>query len=329
MVVLAIETSCDDTSVAVVSNDYKVLSSIVSSQNDIHKIFGGVVPEVASRAHLENISKVFHLALKEADINLKDIDGIALTIGPGLAGSLLVGISFAKGLSFSLNKPILAVNHIEGHFFAPFIEYKDLSFPYLALVASGGHTALYIVKGLRDYELVGQTRDDAAGEAFDKVAKLLNLGYPGGVAIERFVGDYEGDIEFTKPLEKEQDFSFSGLKTAVLNIVKKQANLTEDIKKNIASSFQRTAVEILSEKTVKEALKREIKHIVISGGVSANKLLRKRLAQLAEKNNINIYIPNPKYCTDNAAMIGIVGLQLLTRNIIAPLTVSAVPDLTL
>lgn len=326
MIVLAIETSCDDTSVAVVSEEYKVLSSIVSSQNDIHSIFGGVVPEVASRAHLEKISQVFHLALKEAGISLDDISAIAVTIGPGLVGSLLVGISFAKGLSLTLNKPILAVNHIEGHFFAPFLEYKDLTYPYLALVASGGHTGLYLVKEFRDYELIGQTRDDAAGEAFDKVAKLLGLGYPGGVAIERFVGDFDGDIIFPKPLEKEKDFSFSGLKTAVLNIVKKNRDLTEELKRNISSSFQKTVVEILTEKTVSEALKRGIKNIVISGGVSANKLLRKNFQALADKSNLKIYIPSPKYCTDNAGMIGAVGLNLLSKGIFAPETISAIAD---
>jgi len=326
MIVLAIETSCDDTSVAVVSEEYNVLSSIVSSQNDIHSIFGGVVPEVASRAHLEKISQVFHLALKEARISLDDISAIAVTIGPGLVGSLLVGISFAKGLSLILNKPILAVNHIEGHFFAPFLEHKDLTYPFLALVASGGHTGLYLVKEFRDYELIGQTRDDAAGEAFDKVAKLLGLGYPGGVAIERFVGDFDGDIIFPKPLEKEKDFSFSGLKTAVLNIVKKNRDLTEELKRNISSSFQKTVVEILTEKTVSEALKRGIKNIVISGGVSANKLLRKNFQALADKSNLKIYIPSPKYCTDNAGMIGAVGLNLLSKGIFAPETISAIAD---
>lgn len=326
MIVLAIETSCDDTSAAIVSSDNKVLSSVVSSQNDIHGIFGGVVPEVASRAHLEKISPVYHLAIEEANISASQIDGIAVTIGPGLAGSLLVGLSFAKGLSLSFKKPLLAVNHIEGHFFAPFIEYQDLEYPYLALVASGGHTALYIVKGFRNYEYAGKTRDDAAGEAFDKVAKLLGLGYPGGVAIEKFVGDYEGDIDFPKPLEKERDFSFSGLKTAVLNIVKKHNKLSEDQKMNIASSFQRTVVDILTEKTVSLALTKGIKNIVISGGVSANKLLRKRFEKLSKEHNLKIYIPSPKYCTDNAAMIGIVGVNLLSKGIIAPPTVSAIAD---
>ncbi|MCX7991018.1 MAG: tRNA (adenosine(37)-N6)-threonylcarbamoyltransferase complex transferase subunit TsaD [Proteobacteria bacterium] len=326
MIILAIETSCDDTSVAVVSEGYKVLSSVVSSQNDIHGIFGGVVPEVASRAHLENISPVFNLTLKEAGISVKDIDGIAVTIGPGLVGSLLVGISFAKGLSFSLKKPLLAVNHIEGHFFAPFLEYKDLDYPYLALVASGGHTGIYLVKGFRDYELIGQTRDDAAGESFDKVAKLLGLGYPGGVAIERFVGDTSGDIDLPKPLEKERDFSFSGLKTAVLNIVKKHKDLSEDLKKNIAGSFQRTVVEILTDKTISSALNRSVGNIVISGGVSANRLLRETFQKLCLRHNLKLYIPSKKYCTDNAGMIGAVGINLMKRGIFAEPTVSAIAD---
>ncbi len=328
MTILAIETSCDDTSVSIVTDNFKVLSQIVSSQNQIHSIFGGVVPEVASRAHLENISAVFHQAVRVADVKLSQIDGIAVTVGPGLAGSLLVGVSFAKGLSLSLKKPLLAVNHIEGHFYAPFIEHK-IPYPFLALVASGGHTALYLIKGFRDYKLIGQTRDDAAGEAFDKVAKLLDLGYPGGVAIERFVGDFIGTIDLPRPLSNEDDFSFSGLKTAVANIVRKQVTLTEEFKKDIASSFQKTVVDILVEKTIKEALKKGIKEIVISGGVSANRLLRKNLSDAAYKHNLNIYIPSMKYCTDNAAMIGVVGLMLLQRGITAPATVSAIPDLTL
>lgn len=326
MLILAIETSCDDTSVAVVSDGYQVLSSLVSSQNDIHSVFGGVVPEIASRAHLEKISPIFKEALKLASINLESISAIAVTIGPGLVGSLLVGISFAKGLALSLNKPILAVNHIEGHFYAPFLEYKDLGYPYLALVASGGHTGIYLIKGFRDYEAIGQTRDDAAGEAFDKVAKVLGLGYPGGVAIERFVGDFEGNIILPKPLDKEKDFSFSGLKTSVLNIIKKHHYLSLEDKKNIASSFQKTVVEILTEKTISEAVKRGVKNIVISGGVSANKLLRKRFQELTEENKINLYIPSPKYCTDNAAMIGAVGINLYEKKIFADKTISAISD---
>ncbi len=326
MLIIAIETSCDDTSVAVIADKFKVLSQVVSSQNDIHSVFGGVVPEVASRAHLENISPVFHKAITEAGIELSQIDGIAVTVGPGLAGSLLVGVSFAKGLSLSLKKPILAVNHIEGHFFAPFIEH-NITYPYIALVASGGHTALYLIKGFRNYKLLGQTRDDAAGEAFDKVAKLLGLGYPGGVAIERFAGNFSGTIEFPKPLFNEEDFSFSGLKTAVVNLVRKQENLTDEIKKDISASFQRTVVEILTEKTIREALRQGVKNIVISGGVSANRLLRKRLAEASKTYNFNVYIPSMKYCTDNAAMIGVVGLMLLERGMVADPTVSAIPDL--
>jgi N6-L-threonylcarbamoyladenine synthase len=263
MNVLAIETSCDDTSCSIITDDYKLLSLNISSQNDIHSQFGGVVPEVASRQHLKMLPTVFKKTLHDANLSLKDIDGITATIGPGLIGSLLVGIMFAKGLSIANKKPFFAVNHIEGHFFASYLEEKKPDFPFVALVASGGHTALYLVNDFRDYKLIGQTRDDAAGEAFDKVAKLLNIGYPGGVAIEKLAEGVEGTINLPYPLEREDDFSFSGLKTAVLTIIKKNQTITEDFKKDLCASFQKTVVKILVDKTIRACKKFKIKKIVI------------------------------------------------------------------
>lgn len=326
MIILAVETSCDDTSCAVMADDYKLLASTVSSQNLIHEKFGGVVPEIASRRHLENITPVFNQTMTNAGLSLKDIDGICVTLGPGLVGSLLVGIMFAKGLAVSTKKPFLGINHIEGHFFAPFIGQEKPDFPYVALVASGGHTALYIVSGFRDYKLVGQTRDDAAGESFDKVAKMLGLGYPGGVAIQNVSENFDGSITLPKPLEREDDFSFSGLKTHVSNIIKKQEVLSDEFKKNMAASFQKTVVEILTTKTINAAIKAGATHVVISGGVSANRLLRKKIHEKASLNNLRVFIPPPEFCTDNAAMIGVVGHKLLSDGITTELSASAIPD---
>lgn len=326
MIVLAVESSCDDTSCALVADNYKLLASVVSSQNLVHEKFGGVVPEIASRQHIENISPVFNQTMNDAGISLKDIDGVCATLGPGLIGSLLVGVMFAKGLAVSLNKPFFGVNHIEGHFFAPFLSENRPDFPFIALVASGGHTALYLVTGFRDYKLIGQTRDDAAGESFDKTAKLLNLGYPGGVAIQNIAEDTEGTITLPKPLEKEDDFSFSGLKTHVLNIAKKQSPLSPEFVKNMAASFQKTVVEILAGKTINAALKTGVKQIVVSGGVSANKLLRKTMREKAAQHNLQVFIPLSEFCTDNAAMIGIVGHHFLSKGITTPLSASATPD---
>ncbi len=326
MNILAIETSCDDTSCAVITDNYKLLSLNISSQNDIHGNFGGVVPEIASRQHLRILPFIFQKTLQDAKISIKDIDGICATIGPGLVGSLLVGLMFAKGLCISNKKPFFGVNHIEGHFFASFLEEKRPDFPFIALVASGGHTALYLVKGFRNYKIIGQTRDDAAGEAFDKVAKLLGIGYPGGVAIEKFAEGVRGSINLPYPLEKEKDFSFSGLKTAVLTIVKKTDNLSDDFKKNLCASFQEKVVKILVDKTVRACKKYKVKNIVISGGVASNKLLRQEITTIAKSEDLEVFIPQKKFCTDNAAMIGVVGYYFLKNNFKTDLSVSAIPD---
>lgn len=328
MNILAIETSCDDTSCAVITDNYKLLSLNISSQNDIHSNFGGVVPEIASRQHLKMLPIVFQKTLQDAKITIKDIDGICVTIGPGLVGSLLVGLMFAKGLSLANKKPFFAVNHIEGHFFASFLEEKKPDFPFIALVASGGHTALYLVNGFRNYKIIGQTRDDAAGEAFDKVAKLLDIGYPGGVAIEKFAEGISGSINLPYPLEKENDFSFSGLKTAVLTIVKKTNKISNDFKKELCASFQQTVVKILVDKTIRACKKYKVKNIVISGGVASNKLLRQEIAKSANMENLEVFIPEKKFCTDNAGMIGVVGYHFISNGIETDLSISAIPDWT-
>lgn len=326
MVILSIETSCDDTSCAIIDDNYKVLASYVSSQNDIHKAFGGVVPEVASRQHLSMMPVIFKKTLAHANLKICDLDGIAATLGPGLVGSLLVGIMFAKGIAFSTKKPFFGVNHIEGHFFASFLQENRPDFPFIALVASGGHTAIYLVNGFRDYKLIGQTRDDAAGEAFDKVAKLLNLGYPGGVAIEEAAQDFEGTYSLPYPLEKEDDFSFSGLKTAILSIVKRTPSITPEFVKDLSASFQKMVIKILVDKTIKAAEKYNIKQIVISGGVASNKLLRKTMLDMADAKSIKVFIPSKHYCTDNAAMIGVVGHYFLSKGFKTDLSASAIAD---
>lgn len=329
MNILAIETSCDDTSCAIITEDYKLLSLNISSQNDIHSKFGGVVPEVASRQHLKILPLIFKKTLHDANITLKDIHGITATIGPGLVGSLLVGLMFAKGLSISNKLPFFGVNHIEGHFFASFLEEKRPDFPFIALVASGGHTAIYLVQDFRKYEIIGQTRDDAAGEAFDKVAKLLEIGYPGGVAIENLSEGVIGTIDLPYPLEQEFDFSFSGLKTAVLTIVKKTTTMSEDFKKDLCASFQRTVVKILVDKTIRAGKKNKVKNIVISGGVASNKLLREEIVKYAKEENMEVFIPQKRFCTDNAGMIGVVGYHFLKKGDYTDLSVSAIPDWSL
>lgn len=307
-ITLAIETSCDETAVAVLKGGREVLSNIISSQIDIHKKFGGVVPEVASRKHIETINPIIQQAIDEANISFNDIDIVGVTQGPGLVGALLVGLSSAKAIAYALDKPLIGVNHIEGHVCANYIEHKDLEPPFTCLIVSGGHTYLVQVNSYTNYELVGRTRDDAAGEAFDKIARALGLSYPGGPIIDRL--SKEGNknaIDFPRVyLEPDSyDFSFSGLKTAVLNYLnqKKQKN-EEIIVEDVAASFQEAVIEVLVEKTIKLAKERKSEKIALAGGVAANEGLRTLIKKRAEKEGMDLYYPSRILCTDNAAMIG-------------------------
>lgn len=320
MKILAIESSCDDTSAAVVENGTKVLSNIISSQIEFHKKYGGVVPEVASRKHIEVISAIVEEALDKAKVKLNDIDAIASTYGPGLVGSLIVGLNYAKALAYALDVPYIPVNHIEGHIYANFIRAipniqiptskrtsnSQPQFPLVCLVVSGGHTNLYYMKFHGKYELIGRTRDDAAGEAFDKVARFLNIGYPGGPIIDKMAKNGNAKaIDFPRPMMNEGfDFSFSGLKTAVVNYVSKHKIPNGKKMNDLVASFQQAAIDILVEKTIRAALKKKVKWIAIAGGVSANSKLREDLSKRAEKEGLKCSIPPFVLCTDNAAMIG-------------------------
>ncbi|HAK60973.1 MAG TPA: tRNA (adenosine(37)-N6)-threonylcarbamoyltransferase complex transferase subunit TsaD [Nitrospiraceae bacterium] len=312
MFTLGIETSCDETAAAVLQDD-KVLSNIVSSQIQIHQKYGGVVPELASRAHIENLLPVIREALHEASVGIDDIGLVAVTYAPGLIGALLVGVSAAKAIAYARDIPFVGVHHGEGHILAAHIEYPDIGYPYIALLASGGHTALYHVRDFGKYELLGQTRDDAAGEAFDKVAKLLQLEYPGGPIIDRLAkGGNPDAITFPRAKREGYDFSFSGLKTAVRNHValftSKDAGIEPELKiKDVAASFQAAVVEVLVEKTIKAALEHDVHKIVVAGGVAANSSLRNIMKEKADEKGIKLYLPGMGLCIDNAAMIGLAG----------------------
>ena len=314
MIYLGIESSCDETSVALVSEN-EILANLVSSQ-DFHKEYGGVVPELSSRAHLEIISPLVKQTLKKAEIDLKDIDIICATAGPGLIGALLVGLTFAKGLSLSLNKPFIPVNHIEGHIFSGFLMEEKPEFPFLCLVVSGGHTLLLNVKSEAEIYKLGTTIDDAAGEAFDKVAKMLGLEYPGGPSIQKYAsqGD-ENKIRFPiSQLKNKFDFSFSGLKTAVLRYVQKEYGNSRNISgqdlPDITASFQKAVIEALKQKTDKALSHGEYKSLSLVGGVAANQKLRNAFQELSEKYNVKLVIPDLEFCSDNAAMIANRGMQL-------------------
>ena len=328
--ILGIESSCDETAAAVVKNGREVLSNIISSQIAIHRKYGGVVPEIASRKHIEHILPVIDTALAEANVALADIDGIAVTYGPGLADALLVGLSAAKSLAWATGKPLLGVNHLEGHVFANFLNDQTLEPPFLALVVSGGHTALLKINGYNHFELLGQTRDDAAGEAFDKIARVMGLPYPGGPEIEKLAlaGDPQA-IDFPRAmLDDPFQFSFSGMKSAVINYLHNEAQAGRPVDKaDVAASFQAAVTDVLVQKSVGAIQATGMKDIVLAGGVSANKTLQEKLAAAAEKVGARLVHPTPILCTDNAVMIACRGYYLYTAGEIAPWDLNADPSL--
>jgi len=331
--ILAIETSCDETSAAVVKNGREVLSNIISSQIDIHKRFGGVVPEVASRKHLENISPVIDEALLSAGVKLKDLDAVAATCGPGLVGALLIGLTTAKAIAFSSSLPFIGVNHIEGHIAASYIEHNELEPPFTCLVASGGHSHIVNVIGYTSYEVLGRTRDDAAGEAFDKIARALGLGYPGGPLLDKLAasGNREA-IDFPRAFLEEgsYDFSFSGLKSAVLNYLNSKKMKNEEVNPaDVAASFQEAVTDVLSAKLIKAALDKKSEYAVLAGGVASNSRLRELLMQRGEQAGIKVVYPSPILCTDNAAMIGCAAYYRYINGTRSDFTLNAMPNLSL
>ena len=331
IIILGIETSCDETSAAVVKNGREVLSNIISSQVDLHAEYGGVVPEIASRKHLELIIPVIDSALNKAGITLEEVDGIAVTYGPGLVGALLVGVSAAKAISAALDKPLIKVHHIEGHVAANYIDHPDLEPPYICLIASGGHSHIVLVKGYLDFKILGRTRDDAAGEAFDKIARVLGLGYPGGPAIDKEarLGNPKA-IRFPRvnfPWDS-LDFSFSGLKTAVINYVNHARQVGEALNiPDICASFQQAVVDVLTDHTIKAAKAEKVKTIALAGGVAANSLLRHQLEKRAKKAGFECVFPSLVLCTDNAAMIASAGYYSYLAGEYTDLTLNAIPYL--
>jgi len=332
MNILAIESSCDETAAAVVKDGKEVLSNVINTQIELHKVYGGVVPEIASRKHIENISTVVEKAVKDSNFTFEDIDAIAVTYGPGLVGALLVGVSYAKSLSFALNKPLIPVHHIKGHIAANFLQYKDLKPEFICLVASGGHSHIVHVKSMTDFEVLARTRDDAAGEAFDKVSRVLGFGYPGGPAIQKAAESGNKDaIHFPRVNMGDEgfDFSFSGVKTAVLNYIHTEEQRGNSVNKfDVAASFQEAVVDVLSSHLIECAKKCKTTSVALAGGVAANIPLRERIQSKAQAEGMGFYCPDFSLCTDNAAMIGCAAFYEYKNGVRGDMSLNAVPNLT-
>ena len=322
--IMGIESSCDETSIAIVKNGREVLSNIINSQIKIHEEYGGVVPEIASRYHTEVINGLMKESIEEAGIKLDEIDAIAVTQGPGLVGALLVGVSYAKGLSYVTGKPLVAVNHIEGHIAGNYITHKDLEPPFLCLIISGGHTHLVRVKSYTEFEVLGKTRDDAVGEAFDKVARVVGLGYPGGPKVDNLAKEGSPNIKLSVTHMEGLDFSFSGIKTAVINLNHKDPNIN---KADLCASFQKAVTDMLITNVDKAVNMYNENKIVIAGGVSRNSYIRASFDEYAKNKNINVYYPEPILCTDNAAMIAAAGYNNFMNGERAELNLNAIPNL--
>ena len=331
--ILAIESSCDETAAAVVKNGREVLSNVISSQIELHKLYGGVVPEIASRKHIEKINQVIEEALEEANVTLDNVDAIGVTYGPGLVGALLVGVAEAKAIAYAKRKPLIGVHHIEGHISANFIENKELEPPFICLVVSGGHTHLVCVKDYGEYEIIGRTRDDAAGEAFDKVARAIGLGYPGGPKIDKLSKEGNPDaITFPKAHinDAPYDFSFSGVKSAVLNYINGCQMKGETFNQaDVAASFQKAVTEVLVENAMRAVDEYDMKKLAIAGGVASNSTLRQAMKDACEKKKIEFYYPSPIFCTDNAAMIGVAAYYEYLKGTRHGWDLNAVPNLKL
>jgi len=333
LITMGIESSCDETSVALTADGRTVLSNIISSQIKVHQVFGGVVPEIASRHHLENINRVYVNAMEEAGLELADVDVIGVTCGPGLVGALLIGLATAKAMAYAAGKPLVGVHHIQGHISANYIEHAELEPPFMALVVSGGHTHIVNVDGYSSFTVLGRTRDDAAGEAFDKVARVLGLGYPGGPLIDQIAR--EGDphaVEFKRVyLERDSlDFSFSGIKTGVLNYLNAEKQRDREVNKaDVAASFQLAVMEVIVNKAVRAAKEHRRDRLVMAGGVAANSLLRKMLSDACRREGIGLYCPSPVLCTDNGAMIACAAYYRYQEGLLSDMTLDAWPNLPL
>lgn len=324
--IFAIESSCDETSASIIKNGEEEISTVILSQIDIHKKFGGVVPEIASRSHVENITIVIDECLRKSNMKMEDMDAIAVTYGPGLAGALLIGVEAAKSLSLAYNKPLISVNHIAGHIYANKLE-KDLKFPLISLVISGGHTEIIYMEDDFSFKKIGGTIDDAIGEAYDKVARVMDISYPGGPIIDKYAKEGSHTYNLPTPMDDDTyDFSFSGIKSAVINLVHNEKQRGNEINKyDLCKSFQDVVVDILTKKTMRAVKEYGVKSLLVAGGVSANKYIRERLKELCDKENVELLVPEFKYCTDNAAMIGAAAYKMYQKKEFSDLSLKIMP----